>query len=71
MTPILFDYLRGYQAADERAPRRDRVRCSGCGRWTRSWVVQGLHVGVADPDATSRLLCDHCAISHRQVEVEG
>lgn len=56
-----------YQAYDERPPRRDRLRCDSCRRWTRHWVVQGL-VDSEDPDATSRHLCDGCARAHRQGE---
>lgn len=61
--------LLGYQAYDERPPKRDRLRCANCRRWTRAWVIQGL-VDSEDPDATSRNLCDGCARAHREGETE-
>ena len=56
--------LLHYQAADERPPSRDRLRCHLCRRWTRVWVAQGLIHGP-DPDSTSRRLCHPCALNHR------
>lgn len=53
-----------FQAYDERPPRRDRVRCHHCKRWTRAWVIQGLP-DWPDADAVTRLLCDPCALNHR------
>jgi hypothetical protein len=53
-----------YQAANEHPPKRDRLRCGLCRRWTRQWVTQGIDRGP-DPDATSRPLCDRCATQHR------